>query len=94
MLAGKGGKDTSEEEGFLKFFHDRCDDLRRRNARRHVLIGEMEALGARGVVVDCLECLKQTHAREIDKLAALKEVMVETGIHEKEGQVARMELND
>nr|GFB38509.1 hypothetical protein [Tanacetum cinerariifolium] len=48
-----------EEEGFLIFLRDRCDDLRMRNARRRVLIGEMEALEARGVVVDSLDCLKQ-----------------------------------
>nr|GEU67028.1 hypothetical protein [Tanacetum cinerariifolium] len=43
-----------------------------------VLICEMEALGARGVAVDCVECLKQTQAREPDKLVALTEVLVET----------------
>ncbi|GJX81257.1 hypothetical protein Tco_0329406 [Tanacetum coccineum] len=87
-----------EEEGLLKFLHDRCDDLRRKNARRHVLIREMKALGERGVVVDSLECLKQTHARETAKLAGLTDVMAETlaGIHENEneGHVARMDLND
>ncbi|GKF88712.1 hypothetical protein Tco_0259589, partial [Tanacetum coccineum] len=64
--------------------------------RRRVLIGEMKPLGARGVVVDCLDCLEQTQARETDKLAILIEVLVETrdGIHEKEGHVARMNLND
>nr|GEZ25609.1 hypothetical protein [Tanacetum cinerariifolium] len=59
-----------EEEGLLKFLRDRCDYLRRKSARRHVLIFEMEALGERRVAVDSLECLKQTHAREIAKLAA------------------------
>ncbi|GKD65417.1 hypothetical protein Tco_1307525 [Tanacetum coccineum] len=34
----------AEEEGLLKFLHDRCDGLRRKSARRHVLIREMEAL--------------------------------------------------
>ncbi|GKC10765.1 hypothetical protein Tco_1007547 [Tanacetum coccineum] len=64
--------------------------------RHRVLIGEMKALGSRRVAVDCLECLKKTHARETDKLAALTEVMAETqaGIYEKEGHVARMDLND
>ncbi|GJR19845.1 hypothetical protein Tco_0968372 [Tanacetum coccineum] len=38
-------QEISEEEGFLRFLRD---DLRRRNTRRCVLIGEMEALGARG----------------------------------------------
>ncbi|GKF92146.1 hypothetical protein Tco_0278865, partial [Tanacetum coccineum] len=72
------------------------DDLRRHRARRRVLIGEMEALGARGVAVDCLDCLKQTQARETDKLAAWTEVLVETqaGIHEKKGHVAKMDLNN
>ncbi|GJV99350.1 hypothetical protein Tco_1554602 [Tanacetum coccineum] len=89
-------QEIAEEKGFLKFLRDRCDDLRRCSARSRVLIGEMEALGACVVVVDCLECLKQTHARENDKLATLTEVLVETqaGIHEKEGHVARMDLND
>ncbi|GJW59589.1 hypothetical protein Tco_0108924 [Tanacetum coccineum] len=60
-------QEIAEEEGFLNFLRDRCDDLRRRGARR-----------------------------QTDKLAALTEVLVETqaGIHEKEGQVAKMELND
>ncbi|GKD12665.1 hypothetical protein Tco_1197072, partial [Tanacetum coccineum] len=87
-------QEITEEEGLLKFIHDRCDDLRRKSARRHVLIREMEALGERGVVVDSLECLKQTHARKTIKLAGLTDVMAETlaGIHEKEGHVARMDL--
>ncbi|GKB69819.1 hypothetical protein Tco_0931231 [Tanacetum coccineum] len=61
-----------------------------------VVIREMEALGERGVTVDSLECLKQTHARETAKLAALTDVMAKTltGIHEKEGHVARMDLNN
>nr|GEX99676.1 hypothetical protein [Tanacetum cinerariifolium] len=85
-----------EEEGFVNFIRNRCDDLRRRNAMHHVLIGEMKALGARGVAVDYLDCLKQTQARETGKLAALTEVLAKTrvGIHEKEGHVAKMDLND
>ncbi|GJR52443.1 hypothetical protein Tco_1402964 [Tanacetum coccineum] len=88
--------EITEEEGFLRFLRNRCDDLRRRSARSRVLIGEMEALEARGVAVVCLDCLKQTQARETDKLAALIEVLVETqaGIHEKEGHVAKIDLND
>ncbi|GJU57300.1 hypothetical protein Tco_1235066 [Tanacetum coccineum] len=79
------------EEGLLKFLRNHCDDLRRKSVRRRVLIREMEALGDRGVAVDSLECLKQTHARETAKLAALTDAMAETlaGIHEKEGHVAR-----
>ncbi|GKF90575.1 hypothetical protein Tco_0274276, partial [Tanacetum coccineum] len=86
----------TKEEGFLRFLRNRCDDLRRQSARSIVLIGEMEALEARGVAVICLDCLKQTQARETDKLAALIEVLVETqaGIHEKEGHVAKIDLND
>nr|GFB31465.1 hypothetical protein [Tanacetum cinerariifolium] len=63
---------------------------------RHVLIHAMEALGERGVVVNSLECLKQSFARETAKLAALTNAMDETlaGIHEKERHVARMDLND
>nr|GEZ79972.1 hypothetical protein [Tanacetum cinerariifolium] len=45
---------------------------------RRVLICEMEALGDRGVAVDSLECLKQTHTRETAKLACLTDVMAET----------------
>nr|GEX12781.1 hypothetical protein [Tanacetum cinerariifolium] len=47
-------QEIAEEEGLLKFLHDRCDDLRRKNVRRCVLIREMEALGERGVAVDSL----------------------------------------
>nr|GEV79039.1 hypothetical protein [Tanacetum cinerariifolium] len=36
-------QEIAEEEGLLKFLHDRCDDLRRKHARRCVLIHEMEA---------------------------------------------------
>nr|GEV18988.1 hypothetical protein [Tanacetum cinerariifolium] len=55
----------------------------------------MEARGARGVVVDSLECLRETQARETDKLAALTEVMVETqaGIHEKEDDQMNSVIN-
>nr|GFC00446.1 hypothetical protein [Tanacetum cinerariifolium] len=89
-------QEIAEEEWFLNFLRDRCDDLRRPSARRRVLISEMEALGARGVAVDSLDCLKQTQARETGKLAALTEVLLETqaGIHENEGHVAKMDLND
>nr|GEV75517.1 hypothetical protein [Tanacetum cinerariifolium] len=74
------------KEGLLKFLHDRCDDLRRKNAKHRVLIREMEALGEHGVPVDSLESLKQTHARETAKLAALTDAITESlaGIHEKE----------
>nr|GEV88767.1 hypothetical protein [Tanacetum cinerariifolium] len=89
-------QEIAEEEGLLKFLHDRCDDLRRKSARRRVLICEMKDLGERGVAVDSLECLKKTHARETAKLTGLIDVMAETlaGIHEKEGHVSRMDLND
>nr|GEU62399.1 glycoside hydrolase, family 79 [Tanacetum cinerariifolium] len=91
-----GEEEIVEEEGLLKFLRERCDDLRRKRARHRVLIRDMEALGDRGMAVDSLESLKQTHARETTKLAGLTDVMAETlaGIHEKEGHVARLDLND
>ncbi|GKD15823.1 hypothetical protein Tco_1204981 [Tanacetum coccineum] len=84
-----------EEERSTNFLHDQCDDLRRRITKLRMLISEMEALGARWVAVDCLECLRETQAREIDKLATLTEVLVETqaSIHEKEGHVGCDELD-
>nr|GEV44485.1 hypothetical protein [Tanacetum cinerariifolium] len=90
------GKKIAEEEGLLKFLRDRCDDLRRKNARRRVLIHEMKALGERVVAVDSLESLKQTHARETAKLAALTDTIAESlaGIHEKERHVTKLDLND
>ncbi|GJY77473.1 hypothetical protein Tco_0482589, partial [Tanacetum coccineum] len=83
-------QEIAEEKGLLKFLHDRCDDMRRKNARRRVLIHEMEDLGERGVAVDFLESLKQTHARETTKLAALTDATAESlaGIHEKERHIA------
>nr|GEV94046.1 hypothetical protein [Tanacetum cinerariifolium] len=89
-------QEIAKEEGLLKKIRDRCNDLRRKSARRRMLIREMEALGERGLVVDSLECLKQTYTRETTKLAALTDVMAETlsGIHKKEGRVARMDLID
>ncbi|GKC42532.1 hypothetical protein Tco_1060254 [Tanacetum coccineum] len=67
--------------------------MRRRSAKRLVLIGEIEALGARGMAVGCL---KQTQARKTDNLVALTDLLAETqaGIHEKEGHMAKMDLND
>ncbi|GJW58538.1 ubiquitin-related modifier 1 homolog 1 [Tanacetum coccineum] len=44
-----------EEEGLLKFLRNRCDDLRRKNSKRRVLIRRNEALGESGVAVDSLE---------------------------------------
>nr|GEU63718.1 hypothetical protein [Tanacetum cinerariifolium] len=89
-------QEIAEEERLLNFFRDRCDDLRRKSARHRMLIREMEAFGERGEAVDSLECLKQTHAKETTTLAGLTDVMAETlaGIYEKEGHVARMDLND
>nr|GEU57965.1 hypothetical protein [Tanacetum cinerariifolium] len=86
----------AEEEGLLRFLRDRCDGLRRKNARCHVLIREMEALGERVVAVDSLESLKQTHAREIAKLTALTDAIAESlaGIQDKERHVAKIDLND
>ncbi|GKE88251.1 hypothetical protein Tco_1565726 [Tanacetum coccineum] len=85
-----------EEEGLLKILCDRYDDLRRKNARRRMLIREMEALGERGVAVDSLESLKQTHARETAKLATLTDAIAESlaRIHEKERHMAKIDLND
>ncbi|GKE43197.1 hypothetical protein Tco_1470481 [Tanacetum coccineum] len=76
-------QEISKEEGLLKFLHDRCDDLRRKNAKRRVLIHEMEALGEHGVAVDSLESLKQTHARETAKLSALTYAVRNTKIQGK-----------
>ncbi|GKA83024.1 hypothetical protein Tco_0789772 [Tanacetum coccineum] len=89
-------QEISEQEGLLKFLRDRCDDLRRKNARRRVWIRKMEALGEREVAVDSLESLKQTHARETAKLAALIDAIAKSlaGIHEKERHVTKMNLND
>ncbi|GJR90683.1 hypothetical protein Tco_0214694 [Tanacetum coccineum] len=89
-------QEIAKEEGLLKFLRDRCDGLRRKNARPRVLIHEIEALGERRVALDSLESLKQTHARETAKLAALTDAIAESlaGIHEKERHVARIDLND
>ncbi|GKD19297.1 hypothetical protein Tco_1208455 [Tanacetum coccineum] len=65
---------------------------RGKNTRSHLLIHENEALGERGVAL--LESLKQTHARETAKLAALTDAIAESGIHEKEHHAAKMDLND
>ncbi|GJS41405.1 hypothetical protein Tco_0566448 [Tanacetum coccineum] len=88
--------EIAEEEGLLKFLRDHDDDLRRKNARRHMLILEMEGLGERRVAVDSLESLKQTHARETAKLSALTDAITESlaGIYEKERHVAKLDLND
>nr|GEU64296.1 hypothetical protein [Tanacetum cinerariifolium] len=59
---------------------------------RHVLIREIEALGERGVVVDSLESLKHTHARETAKLAALTNAIAESLVGQR--HVAKMDLND
>ncbi|GJT70136.1 hypothetical protein Tco_1029422 [Tanacetum coccineum] len=89
-------QEIAEEEGLLKFLRDRCNDLRRKKARHHVLIREMEALGEHGVAVDSLKSLKLTHARETAKLAALTDAIAEslTSIREKERHVAKIDLND
>ncbi|GJX89131.1 hypothetical protein Tco_0341145 [Tanacetum coccineum] len=60
-------KSTDFEESAI----DMKFDIRRKISWRRVLIREMEALGDRGVAVDSLESLKQTHAREIAKLAGI-----------------------
>ncbi|GKC42326.1 hypothetical protein Tco_1060048, partial [Tanacetum coccineum] len=88
--------EIAEEEGLLKVIRDCCGGLRRKNARRRVLIRKNEALGERGVAVDSLECLKKTHDRETAKFAALTNAIAEAlaGIHEKKRRVARMDIND
>nr|GEW73089.1 hypothetical protein [Tanacetum cinerariifolium] len=90
------GQEIAEEEGLLKFLNDRCDDLRRKNDRRRVLIRKMEALEEPGVAVDSLETLKETHARETTKLSALKYAIAESlaGNHENERHVVKLGLND
>nr|GEZ60455.1 hypothetical protein [Tanacetum cinerariifolium] len=89
-------QEIAEEEGLLKFLLDRCDDFRRKNVRRRVLIREMEALGEREVAIDSLWSLKQTHSRETAKLAALTYTIAKSlaGIHEKERHVTKLDLND
>nr|GEX50461.1 glycoside hydrolase, family 79 [Tanacetum cinerariifolium] len=63
---------------------------------RRVLMAEMEALGGHEVAGDSLDCLKETQARETNRLAALTEILIEAraGIREKEGHVTMMDLND
>nr|GEZ68491.1 hypothetical protein [Tanacetum cinerariifolium] len=89
-------QEIDEEEGLLKFLCDLCDDLRRKKARRRMLIRKMKALRQCGVAVDSLESLKKTHARETAKLDALTDAIAKSlaGIHEKEHHVAKMDLND
>ncbi|GJS15718.1 hypothetical protein Tco_0410190 [Tanacetum coccineum] len=48
-------QEIAEKEGLLKFLRGRCDDLRRKNVRRRMLIREIEALGERGVAVEAGE---------------------------------------
>nr|GEY78015.1 hypothetical protein [Tanacetum cinerariifolium] len=45
-------QEIAEEEGLLKVLHVRYDNLRRKSARRYVLIRDMKALGERGDVDD------------------------------------------
>ncbi|GJS59761.1 bulb-type lectin domain-containing protein [Tanacetum coccineum] len=63
---------------------------------RCVLMAEMEALGGHKVAGDSLECLKETQARETNRLVALIEILIEAraGIREKKGHVTMMDLND
>ncbi|GKC94343.1 hypothetical protein Tco_1159785 [Tanacetum coccineum] len=57
-------QEIAEEEGLLKFLRDRCDGLRRKNARRRVLIREMEALGECGGGYAIAESLAGIHEKE------------------------------
>ncbi|GKC16559.1 hypothetical protein Tco_1013341 [Tanacetum coccineum] len=60
-------QDIFKEEGLLKFLRDRCDDLSRKNARRRVLIREMEALGEH-VIAESLVGIheKERHVAKIE----------------------------
>ncbi|GKA11034.1 hypothetical protein Tco_0690467 [Tanacetum coccineum] len=58
-------QEIAKEEGLLKFLHSRYDVLRRKNARRRVLIYEMEALGERGGGYAIAESLDGIHEKEL-----------------------------
>nr|GEU96575.1 RNA-directed DNA polymerase, eukaryota, reverse transcriptase zinc-binding domain protein [Tanacetum cinerariifolium] len=85
--------DDDDDDELLQQFQAEHNEEK---VRCRVLICEIEALGERGVAVNSLESLKQTHARETAKLAALTYSIAESlaGIHEKERHVAKIDLND
>ncbi|GJZ55313.1 hypothetical protein Tco_0610506 [Tanacetum coccineum] len=67
-----------------------------RISKHSVLMFELEAIGAGGVRGDCLDYLKETHARETNRHVALTNILIKSraGIHEKEAHPLFGSLND
>ena len=87
------------EEGFFKnLIRATIDHLKRLIPKRRELIVENEALGPRGVTLNCLEALKKIQAIEIDLLAHLIKMYGEgeadANIRMQEGFVQKMAKNN
>lgn len=67
-----------EDEGFIIYVDECCDGLWRKIAKRTKLIVEAERLGQIEVAGDTLECLQETHEREIKRLAASTDILIES----------------
>nr|GEV56858.1 hypothetical protein [Tanacetum cinerariifolium] len=65
-------QEIAEEEGLLKFLCDRCDDLRRKNTRRRVLIREMED-SRENAIAESLAGIheKERHVAKLDLMISL-----------------------
>ncbi|GKE73709.1 hypothetical protein Tco_1535750, partial [Tanacetum coccineum] len=85
-----------EEKTFANLLRDKADDVREDLTNLYLMIREMESMDDRLAVYDGLDCLRDTHRRLNDKLAALRNLIDQTtdGIREKESHVDIIDLDD
>ena len=86
------GQEAAKEGVLAKLICTAIDHLKRMIIKRRELIQENEALGPLGVVLNCLDALKETQARHTDQLARLIQIYGEAydGIRKQEGYAAKM----
>ncbi|PWA72877.1 exostosin-like protein [Artemisia annua] len=81
-----------EDDAFSKLLFACCQHLRRVMAKNHTMIVNMEALGARGVALDSLDALINTHERHrvlLEKLNSLFN-QAKAGVCEEESNAKKM----
>ena len=60
------------------------------------MMADMEALGDRGVAVNCLKALRKTHSRHRAMIELLEDLLgqAQAGVHEEESNAVKMNENN
>ena len=87
---------ATEDSSFSNLLFVCCQHLRRVMNKNHIMMVDMEALGDRGVAVNCLEALRKTQSRHRAMLELLEDLLgqAQAGVHEEESNAVKMNENN